>query len=86
METYINGYLIVLHDRFNSNTTLVIYSKFHKIVLITYYILTLIIYISYKKIIKNKQKKRVFSKSNFFFIKTNKKNHYNSKLFYCVIK
>lgn len=58
METYINGYLIVLHDRFNSNTTLVIYSKFHKIVLITYCILMLSIYISYKNIIKNKQKKR----------------------------
>lgn len=26
METYINGYLIVLYGRFNSNTTLVIYT------------------------------------------------------------
>lgn len=84
METYINGYLIVLHDRFNNNTTLVVYFKFHKIVLITYCILTLIIYISYKKIIKNKQKKTKKCLAIFFFYKTNK-NHYNSKLFYCVI-
>ena len=37
-----------------------------------------------KKIIKNKQKKTKKCLAIFFFYKTNK-NHYNSKLFYCVI-